>query len=310
MKALVIKIRDAGLFKTPSISGSQDKMVDVTGKTTRFNKRDKTVTPYLKVPAGQLSYQHVANLLRVLWGQRPVPSLRKVHDAFTGDPYFEELAKKVLVKIETPILPSGKGKGHDLPYYPEETTTIRKSVGDSWQTMTRPYLLDGSYVQIKGGLLYPDRVLRYLGSALYDQFTILVKNFGEVRTVQEAMELLNANKTDSRVVAFCRACVEGKRTSFSNIILNVKAESITMHTYTSKCPLNTLMAMGTIETLEKFSATLYVPVTEEDLIKINESTGVATFLEGGFVNIEGVEDWSPEIFELSTKHTTEGKLCI
>lgn len=309
MKALVIRIKDAGVFKAPGISGSQDKVLSIGGYASRFNKRDKSCTPFIKVPAGRLSYKHVANLLRVLWGERPVPTLREVHEVFKGDLYFEDLAKKVRVKIETPVLPMDKG--HKDSYYPEEATTVRKSIGDSWQTATRSYYLDGGYVQVKGGLLYPDRLRRYLGNDLYTQFNALVAVFGGSKgTTQKDVELLNEHKTDARVVAFCSACKAGSRTSLSNIILNEGAESITMHTWSPSYPLNTLMSLqGAPEIIEKFNATLYVPVTEEDLTRIDNGVGVATFLEGGLAVIESCdEEWS-ELLELGNELTIEGVLC-
>lgn len=307
MKALIVKIRDAGVFRNPRDSGSQDKVVDIDGKKSRFDKRSQACTPYIQIPAGRLGVNHVANLLRVLWGTRPVPTLRKVYDEFKGDPYFVELAKKVRVKIDSLVLPADKFH-KDRPFYPEETTTIRKSIGDSWQTATRTYTLDGGLVSVKGGLLYPDRLRRYIGDDLYKQFTELVTEFGGASTIQAGIELLNVHKTDVRVVSFCEACVGQKRTSLSNIILNQGANSVTIHASPST-PLNLLMACGTIDIIEKFDATLYVPVTDEDLKRIDEGTGVATYLEGGLVTIEGVEDWS-ELLELETELTVEGDLCI
>jgi hypothetical protein len=305
MKALVIKIRDAGVFKAPSISGSQDKVLDIDGYVSRFDKRKRACVPHLKVPAGQICSKHVANLLRVLFGERPVPTLRKVHKFFKGDVYFEELARKVRVKIESPVFPVNPG--HKDAYYPEETATIRKSIGDSWKVETRPYFLDGKFVQIKGGLLYHDRLHRYLGNDLYLRFINLVGIFGTYETIQEAIELLNLNKTDSRVVSYCASCKENKRTSLSNMILNSNAASNTIHSAPSGLSiLNVLMASGTIQTIEKFNATLYVPVSEEDLRKISEGTGVASFLEGGYAKVECVEDWS-DLIELDTIQTVEGE---
>jgi hypothetical protein len=305
MKALIIKIREAGVFKAPRLSGSQDKVLSMGAYVSRFDKRTKTCTPYLSIPAGRLSYQHVANLLRVLWGQRPVPTLREVRtDVLKGDPYFEALAKKVRVKIETPVLPVDKG--HKESYYPEETATIRKSIGDSWQTATQSYLLDGAYKQVKGGLLYPDRLRRSLNGDLYDQFCSIVKEYGGAGTVQKSIELLNVHKEDARVIAFCEACRDNGGTSLSNIIMNQVEKGISTHASPAK-PLNLLMASGTIQTIEKFNAIMYVPVTDEDLEKIKEGTGVATYLEGGLATVEGVEDWS-EILE-AHELTVEGVLC-
>ncbi len=304
MKALKIKIRDAGLFRDPRVSRSQDKMMDSTGYASRFDRRSRKSTPYIEVPAGNLSIKQVANLLRVLWGERPVPSLRKVSEYFKADPYFERLAEKTLVEMESPVLPADKvHRGKD--YYPEETTTVRKSIGDSWQTATISYLLDGKHVQVKGGLLYPARLRRYLGDTLYQRFAALVKGYGGANTVKNGIELLNQHKSDPGVVEFCAQCKADGRTSISNIILNANPGSVTLHTFSPKFPLNLLMACGTVDTISKFSATLYVPVTGEDLAKVDSGTGVATFLEGGLVTVVGVEDWS-ELLELDKVKSVEG----
>jgi hypothetical protein len=220
--------------------------------------------------------------------------------------YYEDLAKKVRVRIETPVLPVGPA--HKMESYPEETVTIRKSVGDSWQTATRPYFLDGNFVQLKGGLLYQARVHRYLGNGLYDRFSRLVRSYGvSCESVQQAVELLNAHKTDAAIIDFCNACKAGKKTSLANMILNTHSDSINIHASpTGLSNLNVLMALGTVQIIEKFNAVLYVPVTDEDIARVNEGTGVATFLEGGFASVEGIEDWS-DLLELDTTETVEGQ---
>ncbi len=311
MKALVVKIRDAGVFNNPHAPKNfrnpktTDKVMDagVYKDNKRYHPRDEA--PYIEVSAGRLGVKQVANLLRVLWGERPVPSLRKTYEQFKGDSSFESLAKRVFVHIETPVFP--EDTAHKKAYYPEETTTFRKSVGDSWQSATRAYYLDGGYVQVKGGLLYPDRLRREIGEDLYNKFLSLVDSYGKVTSIQEGVELLNLHRSDNAVISFCEDCVNQKRTSFSNLILNKINKGITFHASPSR-PLNLLMACSSIEIFEKLSATLYVPVTEDDLKKIEAFTGVATFLEGGFVTIEGVEDWS-EILESGSFLTEEGILC-
>jgi len=303
MKALVVRILDAGVFKDPRRSRSQDKMVDINGKTSRYDKRSRLSTPYLQVSSGALSYKHVANLLRVLFGQRPVPTIRNVHESFTGDPYYEKLAKKTRIKIETPIISREKYPST----YPEEILTTTKSIKDSWQTSTRPYYLDNNYVQIKGGLLYPDRLKRFLGDELYNKFKKLVSKFGSYRTITEAIELLNKNKNNSEVIAFCNECKKEKKTSLANMILNTNVVSITIHAATvGTSNLNTLMVLGSPEIIEKFRAILYVPVEDSDIEKIKQATGIATFLEGGYAFVDGIEDWS-ELLEIDTVETVEGK---
>ena len=304
MKALKIKIRDAGQFRDPRISRSQDKMMDCAGYISRYDRRSKKSTLYIRIPAGYLCTKHIANLLRVLWGERPVPSLRKVNEHFKADSYYEHLAKKVLIGMETPIMSADKAH-RDNAYYPEETTTIRKSVGDSWQTATTTYHLDGKPVQVKGGLLYRARLIRYLGESLYEHFIDLVNTHGGADTVKAGIELLNRHKTDADVAAFCIECKANGRTSISNIVLNENPASVTLHTFSPNYPLNMIMACSNVDTIEKFSATLYVPVTEEDLRRVDAGTGVATFLEGGLATVENVQDWT-ELLELDKVNPVEG----
>jgi hypothetical protein len=306
MKSLVIKIKDASIFKPPSVSRSQDKVLDIGGKDnykSRYNKRTKECTPYVSIPAGQLSIKHVSNLLRVLWGERPVPSMRAISKEFIGDLYFDTLAKETRVEVSTPIFDDKKGYSHDKPYYPEETATIRKSIGDSYQTATRTYFLDGKNVQIKGGLLYSDRLRYYIGEELYREFIDLVDKYGDSPTIQGKLELLNVNKDKNDVIKFCKKCKNENRTSISNIILNSGIDSITFHTYSSKHPLTCLMTCGGVDIKENFSCNIYVPVSDDDLRRVKSGPGVATFLEGGIATVEYVEELSTELLTTHTKPT-------
>lgn len=282
MKVLIIKIKDAGIFNDPSKSKTKDKVLDFDGKRER--------TDYKDVPTGTFFYKNVANLLRVLFGERPVPTFRKVNSIFIGDAYYEELAKKCRVKIDTAIYDTDKV--HDKPYYGEECFTARKSIKDSWQKTSYNYTLDNKDIQIGGGLLYHDRLRRYLGNELYNEYSILVKSFGDVDTIQQGIELLNKNKSNVEVLEFCNKCLDEKRKSLYNVIQNEGANSIHFHTYSPNYPLDSLLICGGIEKIKKVSGTLYVPVTDEDIEKVKNSTGVASFLEGGIATVEEISDWN------------------
>ena len=91
------------------------------------------------------------------------------------------------------------------------------------------------------------------------------------------------------------------------MILNTNVVSITIHAATvGTSNLNTLMVLGSPEIIEKFRAILYVPVEDSDIEKIKQATGIATFLEGGYAFVDGIEDWS-ELLEIDTVETVEGK---
>lgn len=298
MKALVVKIKDAGIFNnvTNKKEGScrlntKDKIIDKDGKRDR--------TDFLQVDVDTFHYKHVANLIRVLSGERPVPSFRKVHSAVYPADNYENKAKESRVKIETEIFPADKF--HEFDYIPDEIFTARKSVKNSWSKSSNTYLLDGNSVNVKGGTLYHGRLRRYLGDSLYEEYLSLVKEFGEVRTVQKDIELLNLNKSNEKVKIFCKNCVDSKRTSLSNVITNEAAESTTFHTFSKNYPLDFLMIPNNVERIKKVSATIYIPVDENDINKVKNFTGVATFLEGGLATVEEVIPWTEYIEENTNK---------
>jgi len=296
MYALTVRVRGAGVFGDPRYSS--DFVMDADGMNKRSGVKKSHVPPQarLKVPAGKLGVPQVANLIRVLFGQRPVPSRRRV--LFTGDQRFEELARKVRVQMLSPVSERG--------YYPAETLTVRKSVSNAWNTVTLDYLLDGKYVSIKGGVLYWDRIRRHLGEELYQDFLNVVGKFGKVITVRQAVELLNVHKNTSEVREFCERLRKAKRTSLSNLILNDNPASVSFQQDGN--PLCCYMVNSGVEQVQRFDAVLFIPVTEDQLKEVEQGTGAATFLEGGVVSILGVDDWSSELINAQTESTVEGEV--
>lgn len=293
MKAIVASVRGAGIFKNPRTSYTKDKVYDLDGKQDR--------TKYIKVLGGRVSSGHIANLLRVLCGQRPVPQIRRV--GFTGDPFYEEWAKEVRVSIQTPT--NSKG------FYPEELVTSIKSIRDSWQKTTHGYLLDNNVVSVKGGVLHWNRLRRHLGDSLYNDFVSVVSALcgGPAETQftgQGAIEFLNSKKYDKIVIDLCIRLKTNSRTSLVNVILNTKPESVSFQSEPSR-PLNLIMVGGSPEQLQRFDAKLFIPADECRLMLLAKGTGIATFMEGGVVSIEDVEDWSEEIINAQTEATVEGE---
>jgi hypothetical protein len=288
MKVLIIKIKDAGIFNDPLKSKTKDKVLDFNGKKER--------TDYKDVPTGTFFYKNVANLLRVLFGERPVPTFRKVNSVFIGDAYYEELAKKCRVNIDTAIYDIDKV--HDKPYYGEECFTANRSY-ESYGKPFKLFTLDNENVFVKGGSISKDRLRRYLGS-MYNEYVMLVDSLGGAETAKDGIELLNKNKTSKNVVNFCEKCLENKLTLFVNVINNKQdkgapRKQIAFDIHARRINnniLNLLFVSKTVEKIKKVSGTLYVPVTDEDIEKVKNSTGVASFLEGGVATVEEISDWN------------------
>ena len=250
-KALLIKFTNAGIF--PETRWSSDKMYDLDGKTKRKD------APVMQIPAKKFDWRHVSNVLHVLMGERPVPTIRKT--LLKPDISIQEAAKKARVIIDTPCDERGR-------YESREMITARKTVKDAWQTSKIAYFL-GVPVQIKGGLLYWARLERLLGEALLNDFIDTVQSITRERNVtrnisaHRAIEILHDNYDLSQVQYFCQKCLKAQRTSLVNII-NPKAnkESITFHTGVGS-KLNIQMVNSGPENINKISGTIFVPLNDE-----------------------------------------------
>lgn len=287
LKALYIKIKDAGIFDDPRTS---DKILSYWDNEDRITREKKDPRFFVKVPVDTLYYKNVANLLRVLWGERPIPTFRKSYKLVKNDLYFEELAKKTKVKIETPFF---FNKENTEQFYSNESICTKRPFFNSLQKHPTNLILDGVKTEVSGGIICHDGLRMFLGVKLYNSFLDLVKIFGSSDTVFKNVELLNKNKNDIRVQEFCKECQKNKKTPLSNIITNKNVTTIRWDSKTN--PLSMLMVNNACEKIKKINANLCVPISENDLEKIEKSTGVATFLEGGLATIESIEDWSVEI---------------
>lgn len=287
MKALLIKVEGAGIYKDPRVSHSSDFMYDDNGKRRRFSERAKEATPYLSISPNTFSIKHVANLLRVLCGQRPVPTLRKTN--IIGDPSYENVARKARVHINNDLF--------------EETVTQIKSIKDSYNKSEAVYFLNGKIILKKGGLMYWDRIKRFLGMSLYEEMIGTLKEIGAPSNITgpQAIEILNKNKDHFSVINFCQNC-KGKK-SMVDLIDGIKDQS-SVHQGTGN-KLNILLVGRGIEKVSKVTAMIAIPLPEEMINQLNEGSGVATFLEGGFAYIEDIEDWS-ELLESDTVPVEEG----
>jgi len=283
-KALLIKFVNAGIF--PESRWSSDKMYDLNGKTKR---RD---APRMEIPAGKFDWRHVSNVLHVLMGERPTPTIRKT--LLKPDLSIQEAAKNAKVIIDT--LCDERGK-----YESQEMMTARKTVRDAWQTSKIAYFLGGKPVQIKGGLLYWKRLERLLGEALLNDFIDTVQNITSEKNViqnisaHRAIEILHDNYDLPRVQHFCQKCVKAQRTSLAQII-NPKGnkDSITFHTGVGS-KLNIQMVNSGPETINRISGTIFVPLDDKLIGRLSHGCGIATILEGGLAYIEGIEEWSENL---------------
>jgi hypothetical protein len=285
-KALLIKFINAGIF--PESRWSSDKMYDLEGKDFKTARKD---APRMEIPAGKFDWRHVSNVLHVLMGEWPVPTIRKT--LLKPDIAIQKAAKKALVMIDTPC--------DDRGYECREMMTARKTVKDAWQTARIAYFLGGKPVQIKGGLIYWARLERLLGEALLSDFIRVVqsitheKNVARNISAHRAIEIMHDNYARAQVKNFCQKCIKAKRTSLVNVIHpEANKDSITFHTGVGS-KLNIQMVNSGPEQINKISGTIFVPLEDDLLVRLSNGCGTATVLEGGLAYIEGIEDWSENL---------------
>jgi hypothetical protein len=279
MKTLVICFKNAGVFLYPQYSSDRIYIGN------EGYKRDsiKHIRPSLKddgskyPPLATLDTRHVSNMLHVLAGERPVPSLVPTIIKRNEDIY--NIAKESYVKIDLVA---------------EEKKTVRKAIPNSFNPSTSPMFLNGKITQVRGGLLYHERIRQSLGDILYENFLAVVKEVGgdpKNFTGVECIELLNKNNLKSSVKKFYEQCQDNNKTSFYNLIApNGNSASTTFGSSTS-CKLNMLLVNSGVEVIRKYAGEIQCPVPENLLHLFRRGSGFARILEGGFCKIIRVDDW-------------------
>ena len=270
MQCVIIKFKGAGLFDRWMFS--KDKVCDVEGMHERRQFR------HIDVPTGNLSVRHIANLLHVLCGERPSPSLRR--SFIKSVPRIDQLARKSRVKVT-----STTNKGKYIP----EAKTIRKAIDNAWQTATHDVLLNGKKQPLKG-LIHWERLRAYLGDELYGKFRALVAAvLGEqafTSRLESTIELLNA-KHGSELKPFIRECAAAKRTAFAQLLSGDTTTAAFNQVTNDLCRITVPKGK---ESICRIDGEIFLPVTADEIRLFQKGTGVATFLEGGFAYVSSVED--------------------
>jgi len=281
MKCLILQFKGAGIFDPRK---SKDKVCDLNGRW----KRNSFTT--IQIPVGTLSKRHISNLLHVLMGERPSPSIR----ASLIEPIKEivALAEKTRVKIDSTKDKSGK--------YIQEVKTVRKSVVNAWPTALHEIKLKGKNEYLKGSTLTWE-VLRVFfdGTEFFSEFRNLVEGIlgkdALSNRLEHVIERLSHHRDKTR--SFADKCLSGGKTQFGKILKGEKYTSSKYFNslYDSRDMRLRLTVTKGVEKIARLDGRIYVPVTDEVLEKVRRGPGTATFLEGGVVFIEGVEDFSENL---------------
>jgi len=258
MKYLFLSFKNAGLFRESS--RSRDRILE-----------GKTSTPR----SGGLQYvapitgHQVSNMLHVLVGERPVPSLRKT--SLTVNKEIFDLANKGYLKITTPKVKMGDRD----PIYPENIIKTAKSVSDSTR---KP-----------DAHVYWERIRKLIGDELnYSFITLLTELLGSnVRRKYTAIEarnkIMEEHSDNHKIIAFKELLTSESLKSLTNW-LDGKDNAIDSN------PKVLIRNNSGVANITKLRGEIIIPLTEHYADKISKGGGVATILDDGLVVIEDIID--------------------
>lgn len=272
MKILVLKFQDANIFD--NWERSKDRVV-------------VSVAPYVSARRGDISdskmpflpdtlyVRHVANVLHVLLGRRPVPKYRRSIASFDKEIY--DMAANSFVEIER---------------ISEETIITRKSFHGANSKSKLFLTVNGEEKSFMGGDMYPSRFKRAVGEEVYNEFIRLATEYnnGNVPSIKRGMEILIENKSQGNVVSFLEFLLQKKSISLFNLISDNGLSTMWGDNRHNSGKFVSLATNKGVDKIKRISGFIYIPVSDNELNMFKHGNGVATLFDGGMVSIYSIED--------------------
>lgn len=255
----------------------------------------------LSPPPNTFHINHVRNMLHVMCGERPVPSLRTV--GWTHVKEIDEISQRCTVQITKGIFTDPKTGDTKYIYFPMQT---RKD-SESLSTAMVPIRLNGT---MRTDFNAPhdmtwDRLRCFMGGYYYDGFETMVNEYlgtglvgNNSISVFNVIEQLNEIRDRIKDHPFWQSQfiesnqkVKPLKVMFRHIII----DGISAGQYFGKTGYQ--VAKETYEFqanrgYDKFvrnvSGLIFVPLYKEELKLLDKGTGFATILDGGLVKIKSI----------------------
>lgn len=258
-KFLILKFRNAQLFRK-KFGKSKDKLVVCRGKQPiklDRNNIEEFVEPITK-------YQ-ISSMLHVLFGERPVSHNKLSVTAYKTLDNIDEMANNSFIKIT-----SYKDKNE----FVAETTMIRKGVWNAW--LSAPKIDWWSFKKAIGTEKFNLFLVK-----LSEAFSLSPDKIGFV----DCLEYMREHKTKDKIKMFEDVFAKDNLSFiFDEPMLNGNKGNQSF--FRTHLPRTVLFGVDKSYFLD---GEIVVPVTEEDIDKINNHTGIAKILDGGLVTISGIK---------------------
>jgi len=283
---VVLRFQDAGLFRRPrKPTGAEHTMITPSGNVNRVEEG-----LFIDGPADTIYLGCVTNMLRVLFGVRPVPSFRGAYDAHrkaSADPAVEELAKSARVLVEDNIYTDEDGK--IVPIYEVQMTA--KCSQSSWAKSSVPWAgpdnlthtVSWHSVGVMMGDTFPafeEHIVEVLGEQALEMDMVSV--WSKLYTAQDPRTAAFFDAHTELSVCFKQTIVQGqtKGQYYGHISLRG-----------SKMPdWHWLRERRGISYVNRRSGTITIDINEEMYARLHQGPHVATLLDGGVVTIESCSE--------------------
>ena len=271
-KYLVLEFKNAGFFKKHK--GTKDFIFDIKGK------RKRAESLFYKEP---ITVHQVSNVIHVLFGERPKPSLREV--AFGNVEYYHKKALQSYLKINSyKRTITDKKTNVEREEFISEIIQTKKVVQDAWSTNI---------------FVYWERVNKILGNELFNEFKTILSELFEVDDITDKYSFMELRE---EVMLRGFATKEEERNTkttkldifFDKLVANRKSPLVVYFLHDNrkneinKAPNSKITVHIGTEKITKINGEIIVPVTDDDILKLNSHKGCATILDGGMVFIKGI----------------------
>lgn len=259
-----------------------------------YEKEDRQ---YIEIPFSTFGDIHIANMLRVLFGMRPIPTLRRTtsYHRGSGDPTAVAAIESMLAGIRVNITAGYHNKFTDKKHCHVvwESQATRKGVSDSW-------LVDGAALQcgtLQRRLSWHEIECQMEPDAFADFQVMVVDVLGAESLGTDLVSVLDqlAERQSPRTYKYFQEEHPELPKPYRDVVLDRNPKAATgighMGGYHGLPHWHWLMVNHGHELINRRSGLIHVPVQDEHMHLFERGNGHAKLLDGGLVRIVEIAEW-------------------
>lgn len=296
-KCLVLSFENAQIFTK---FRRKHTVCDFNGEKNIIRKPDDSPIveggDWIDVPYKTLWHKNILNMMLVLMGERPVPSLRRTMTSeylvSKIDQRLIDSCKEAFVKIDSGINDLQEKDKNDK-YRIKEKKCLTKARTDSYGKSTNKVVVNGEILEIKCAEISWENMRRELREDYKVFCKIIEEEFG-IRELEKPMvEVLPLFfKTDNTKI---REFFSTKKSYFKNWINGKVDWSHFGKNYGDLTYIYSNLETRSIADVSCHSGEIRI-VLDSDLVeKLENGTGCASILEGGVVEIVDITEDDPSL---------------